>query len=66
MARLLAHEFYHVLAQTDDHTQTGIAKARFSTADLLAEHFDFETIAIDRLRPPSLGPGADDASTGGR
>ena len=33
MARLLAHEFYHILAQTDDHAPAGIAKARFSTAD---------------------------------
>jgi hypothetical protein len=66
MARLLAHEFYHVLAQTDDHTQTGISKARFSTTDLLAEHFDFEATALERLRPPSLGPGADDSSVGGR
>jgi hypothetical protein len=52
MARLLAHEFYHILAQTDGHAPAGIAKARFSTADLLAEHFDFETVALDRLHPP--------------
>jgi hypothetical protein len=66
MARLLAHEFYHVLAQTNDHTQTGIAKARFSTADLLAEHFEFEPVALDRLRPPAPGSSADDASVSGR
>ncbi len=51
MARLLAHEFYHILAQTDDHAPTGIAKARFSTADLMADHFDFEPSALERLRP---------------
>ena len=66
MARLLAHEFYHVLAQTDDHTQTGIAKPRFSTADLLAEHFDFETVALDRLHPRSPGLSTDDVSVAGR
>jgi len=66
MARLLAHEFYHVLAQTDDHTQAGISKARFSTADLLSEHFDFETAALDKLRIPSSGSSGDDASAGGR
>ncbi len=66
MARLLAHEFYHVLAQTDDHTQTGIAKARFSTGDLLAEHFDFESVALGRLHPPSSGPSTDDVSVAGR
>jgi hypothetical protein len=53
LARLLAHEFYHVLAQTDDHAPAGIAKARFSIADLLADHLEFETIALDRLHPPS-------------
>jgi hypothetical protein len=68
MARLLAHEFYHVLAQTYDHTDTGIAKERFSTADLLAEHFEFESGALDRLRPapPPREIAADDSpvSTG--
>ena len=55
-------------AQTDDHTPAGIAKARFSTADLLADHFDFETVALERLRRPALLPvrGSDDASGGGR
>jgi len=53
LARLLAHEFYHVLAQTDDHAPAGIGKARFSIADLLADHLEFETIALDRLHTPS-------------
>jgi hypothetical protein len=66
MARLLAHELYHVLAQTDDHAPAGIAKARFSAADLLADHLDFETVALDRLRPPSAVRGADDPSEAGR
>jgi hypothetical protein len=66
MARLLAHEFYHVLAQTNDHASAGIAKARFSTADLLADHLDFETAAWGRLRSPSTAPGSDDASEAGR
>jgi len=55
MARLLAHEFYHVLAQTGDHTQAGICKASFSRADLLADHLDFDDAAIARLHPPRLG-----------
>jgi hypothetical protein len=65
MARLLAHEFYHVLAQTEHHTETGVAKARFSTADLLADHFHFEGAALNRVRPgaPDIG---DDASVTGR
>jgi hypothetical protein len=66
MARLLAHELYHVLAKTDDHAPAGVAKARFSTADLLADHLDFETVALDRLRPPSTSQGSDDPSGAGR
>jgi hypothetical protein len=67
MARLLAHEFYHVLAQTDVHTMTGISKARFSTVDLLADHFDFEASAVAKLRPPgTAATSGDDASVGGR
>jgi hypothetical protein len=66
MARLLAHELYHVLAQTDDHAPAGIAKARFSPADLLADHLDFETVALDRLRPPSTSEGSGDSSKAGR
>jgi hypothetical protein len=66
MARLLAHELYHVLGQTNDHAPAGIAKARFSTADLLADHLDFETITLDRLRPPSAVQSSDDTSAAGR
>jgi hypothetical protein len=53
MARLLAHEFYHVLAQTSEHTSTGISKPRFSIADLLADHLDFGIAALERFRNPS-------------
>jgi hypothetical protein len=69
MARLLAHEFYHILAQTDDHAPAGIAKARFSTADLMAEHFDFELSALEKLRPPAAvasSAASDDTSGAGR
>ena len=54
MARLLAHEFYHVLAQTGEHTHAGICKASFSRADLLADHFDFDDVALERLHPAPL------------
>jgi hypothetical protein len=69
MARLLAHEFYHILAQTDDHASGGIAKARFSTADLMADHFDFEISALEKLRPPAAVASSstpDDTSSAGR
>jgi hypothetical protein len=49
MARLLAHELYHVLVQTRDHTETGIAESQVSSGELLAEHFGFGEIALTRL-----------------
>jgi hypothetical protein len=41
LARLVAHELYHVLMQTTGHAQTGIANARLTAADLLAERLQF-------------------------
>jgi hypothetical protein len=51
MGRLLAHEFYHILAQTEEHTHSGITKKSFSQADLLANHLDFAPDAVARLQP---------------
>src|SRR5690349_9187157 len=50
IGRLLAHEMYHVLARTQEHTAAGIGKPGFNPADLLAERFEFETVALDRMR----------------
>jgi hypothetical protein len=54
MARLLAHELYHFLTQTTDHTKSGIAKAKVSAADLLADHFDFDGEAFSKLHESFL------------
>lgn len=62
MARVLAHECYHVLTQAEDHELTGIAKARFSTDDLLAEHLDFNTVAVNKLQLDAPQPTAESAS----
>ena len=54
MARVLAHELYHVLVQTTHHSRTGIAKQCFSNTDLLAERFDFEEdirVQLRSMRP---------------
>ena len=53
VARLVAHEIYHIVARTEEHAPAGIAKARFTLSDLLSEHFEFEDIALRRLRHPS-------------
>lgn len=51
MGRLLAHELYHILAQTRDHASAGIGKPCFTAADLVTDRFEFESVALSRLRP---------------
>ena len=51
MARLIAHELYHVLLQTRGHERTGIARPGFSASDLLTDRFAFEAATTARLRP---------------
>ena len=51
MARVLAHELYHVLVQTGDHAREGIARAGFSAVDLVTERFEFEQGTLAKLRP---------------
>jgi hypothetical protein len=50
MARIAAHELYHVMMGTLAHAREGVAKASFSVNDLLDERFDFDRIALARLR----------------
>lgn len=42
LARVLAHELFHVLTQNGGHAGSGLAKAKFSAAELLSERFQFE------------------------
>jgi len=50
IGRLIAHELYHVLARTQDHAPAGVGKPCFTAADLVAERFLFEAVALDRFR----------------
>ncbi len=50
MARVVAHELYHVLMRTTEHTRAGVARSCFSTSDLLTERFEFEGATLARLR----------------
>ncbi len=43
IARVVAHELYHVFRQTTAHGPWGVAKAEFNTQELLAERFRFES-----------------------
>ena len=66
MARLLAHEFYHVLAQTSDHTVAGIAKASLSAADLEAGRLMFDAAALARFHSHAPAPAQLSAQPSGR
>jgi len=50
MARVLAHELYHMLANTLTHTFEGLTKESLDTSDLLREQIDFDTPALTTLR----------------
>jgi hypothetical protein len=57
MARVLAHEFYHVLGRTLVHTASGLTKARLQPSDLLDEHAAYGKVAMSmpqRSGRPSL------------
>jgi mono/diheme cytochrome c family protein len=41
VARVLAHELYHVLSQTVHHGSSGVAQRSYTVAELMAEDFSF-------------------------
>jgi hypothetical protein len=49
MGRVLAHELFHVLANTDKHGKRGVTKASYSGKDLAAAHLEFDTKDFKRL-----------------
>ena len=51
LARVLAHEAYHFLAQEVGHAANGVAKPCFHTRDLLADNFAFDNNTIVRMLP---------------
>jgi len=55
VARVLAHELYHVLANTQGHSSEGIAKARYSVQELLAPIFQLGRKEQDALRSSTAG-----------
>lgn len=57
LARIAAHEVYHVLTEAAGHSRQGIAKAAFSAWDLLTNRFDFEGATLAKLRTAGM-PGA--------
>jgi hypothetical protein len=54
LARVLAHELYHILLGTEAHARTGVAKSTHSGRDLACESFTFEPEQIEQLRAIGL------------
>jgi hypothetical protein len=49
LGRIVAHELYHILADETRHVHSGVAKASFSTGELLSANFTFEESALERI-----------------
>ena len=71
VARLLAHELYHIILNTPEHGRDGVAKECFAVSDLLTGHFEFEQTVLARFHHSpteheASGPGevAGDAASG--
>jgi len=56
MGRVLAHELYHILANTGAHARSGLAKAALTPADLLAGSLHFEGKQSAEMRRNALAP----------
>ena len=51
LARVVAHELYHIIAQTTAHHDTGVAKAKFSVKDLTSPRFELDMWSLALMRP---------------
>src|SRR5262249_13086397 len=63
LARVIAHEIYHIVARTTDHQQNGVAKAVFSLRDLTAARFELDAWSLELMRP-TQGARRSDSSSG--
>jgi hypothetical protein len=52
LGRLLAHELYHVVGKTRDHTSAGVTRAAVSVSDLISDQFKFGKAALSKLHGP--------------
>ena len=55
IARVVAHELYHIFAGTAAHESTGLGKAVFTTSDLLSDRLQFDPAQAHALRQTSAG-----------
>jgi hypothetical protein len=59
---VVAHEMYHFLGHTEEHSAAGIAKSKYSAADLVSDQLDFDAAALNHLRKNPLEPAPVDVS----
>src|SRR5258708_28938050 len=57
LARVLAHELYHVLAKTHSHAGQGITDKSLSGAQLIFERLELNQPELERMHPALLSPG---------
>jgi hypothetical protein len=50
MARVVAHELYHIFAQTQHHGSEGVAKSAYTVHELLSDDFHFEERECQALK----------------
>jgi hypothetical protein len=50
LARVIAHELYHIIGRTPVHRNSGIAKAAFSVSDLLNPEVEFDIASIVQMK----------------
>jgi hypothetical protein len=66
LARVMAHEIYHIVARTPEHQETGVAKAVFAAQDLTEPEFEFDSSSISLMRPSPVAGVVDVSGASGR
>lgn len=54
MARVVAHEIYHVVMGSREHSHSGVAKADFTVNNLIEEVFHFEPADLAKMRQKAM------------
>jgi hypothetical protein len=61
LGRVLAHELYHIFANTLRHGSVGVAKESYSVLDLLSDDFQFQAKETRMLQTSRPKPAAEAA-----
>jgi hypothetical protein len=65
IGRVLAHELYHYLSQSEEHPDSGLAKSRFNGSDLMKYKFEFDPSALARMQPAAVESAPEVIASGG-